>query len=99
MKRAYGLGEAVGKVAELIFSDRAVDGMRPVRALVHLAHRYTPQRLQAACTRALEYGTPCYQSVKEILSKCLDKPEEARAFRPYRFQRERGYFDPRNHTN
>lgn len=99
LQRAQKLGDSVGKLAQAILSDRAVDGMRPVRALLSFAHRYSAERLEAACTRALQYGTPCYRSVKEILTKALDKPPEARAYRPFRFQREHGYFDPRNHTN
>jgi transposase len=99
LQRAWALGEAVGTLAQTIFSDRAVDGMRPARALLSLAHRYSAERLEAACARAIAFGTPSYRSVKEILSKALDKSPEAREYRPFRFQRERGYFDPRTHIN
>lgn len=99
LRRSWEMDESVGRVAEAIFSDRAVDGMRPVRALLRLAQTYTPERLVAACSRALSYGTPTYRSVKEILSRNLDEPCPAVPFRPYRFQREAGYFDPRNHSN
>ncbi len=99
LKRAWDLGEPVGRVAETIFADRAVEGMRPVRALLRLAQQYSPQRLQAACARALSYHTPGYRSVKDILSKALDQPNGTLVDRAFRFQREIGYFDPRNHIN
>jgi transposase len=99
LARARELGEAVGALVQTVFADRAVDGMRSVRALLSFEHRYSAQRLEAACARALQYGTPCYRSVKEILAKGLDKHEHARTYRNFRFQRAAGYFDPRNHSN
>jgi transposase len=101
---AYHLGEPVGRLAEQIFSEKAVDGMRPVRALIRLADKYPPERLSAACRRALLYETPYYRSVKEILLKDLDRlplsqPAERNGQLRFRFQREAGYFDPAHHAN
>ena len=47
------LGPSVALVAQEIFADQAVDGMRPVRALIRLADKYTTKRLEAACRRAM----------------------------------------------
>ena len=86
-------------VAREIFADQAVDGLRPVRALIRLADKYTVPRLEAACQRAVRYRTPTYRSVKDILVNGLDQlPEERPADPPtgqvqFRFERERGYFD------
>jgi transposase len=94
---SFRIGEPVGKVAQSIFSDKAVDGMRPVRALLHLAGKYSPQRLIHACERALHYQTPTYRSVKEILVKNLDggaKADSAQAQKSFRFQRRGTDFDP-----
>ena len=55
---AQRLGPSVGLVAELILADRAVDGLRPVRALIRLADTYTTARLEAACRRAVRFATP-----------------------------------------
>ena len=41
------LGPSVALVAQEMFADRAVDGMRPVRALIRLADTYTTGRLEA----------------------------------------------------
>jgi transposase len=104
LRWAQRLGGAVGQVAELIFSDKAVDGMRPVRALIRLADVYSVARLQNACLRALLYRTPAYQSVKNILVKGLDflpaaQPAESSGQLHFRFQRPEGYFDPQGHQN
>lgn len=101
---AARLGEHVGKLAEAIFAERAVDGMRPVRALIRLARRYGNDRLAAACQRALLYETPYYRSVKEILVRELDRlplsqPADRDGQLNFRFERERGYFDPATYTN
>ena len=103
VKWAYRLGEPVGQLAAAILSDKAVDGMRPVRALIRLADTYSAERLSAACRRALLYETITYRSVKEILRHDLDRvplsqPAEADGQLAFRFQRERGYFDPARHV-
>jgi hypothetical protein len=93
---SFRIGQPVGKVAQCIFSDKAVDGMRPVRALLHLAGKYSPQRLIRACERALLYQTPTYRSVKEILVKNLDGGDAnlAQGQKSFRFQRRGTDFDP-----
>jgi transposase len=92
---SFRIGEPVGKVAQSILADKAVDGMRPVRALLHLAGKYSPQRLIRACERALLYQTPSYRSVKEILVKNLDTGGQGPlAQRRFRFQRRGTDFDP-----
>jgi len=103
VKWAYRLGEPVGQLAAAILADKAVDGMRPVRALIRLADTYSAERLAAACRRALLYETLTYRSVKEILRHNLDRlplsqPAEADGQIAFRFQREQGYFDPARHV-
>jgi transposase len=96
---SYRIGEAVGKVAERIMSDKAVDGMRPVRSLIQLSRKYSAQRLVKACQRALRYDTPAYRSVKSILENKLDTLPIDDATQPsgqrvFRFQRQGRDFDP-----
>ena len=90
-------GPATRKVVEEIFAQRGVDGLRPARGLLRLGKRYGPGRLEAACTRALEYHTATYQSVKSILIRGLDEDQEERQG-TFRFAREAGYFDPSRYT-
>ena len=93
------LGPSVALVAQEIFADRAVDGMRPVRALIRLADTYTTGRLEAACRRAMHFATPSYKSVKNILVHELDRLPQQQPAEPedgqmqFRFAREHGYFD------
>jgi hypothetical protein len=70
---AKRLGASVAEVAEAILADKAVDGIRPVRALVRLAERYGSLRLQAARERALQFHTATYQSVENIQVQQLDR--------------------------
>jgi len=103
VKWAYRLGEPVGELAAAILADKAVDGMRPVRALIRLADTYSAERLASACRRALLYETLTYRSVKEILRQNLDRlplsqPAEPDGQIAFRFQREQGYFDPARHV-
>ena len=89
---AHRIGSSVGQVAELIMADKAVDGMRPLRALVHLAEKYPADRVERACARALRYDTASYTSVKAILSRGLEQLPTDEATEPsgqkvFRFQR------------
>ena len=99
VKWARRLGPSVALVAQEVFADKAVDGMRPVRALIRLADKYTVQRLEAACRRAIHFATPSFRSVKNILVHELDRLPEEQPASPtngqieFRFAREYGYFD------
>jgi transposase len=103
LKWACRLGEPVGELAAAILADKAVDGLRPVRALIRLADTHSVERLAAACRRALLYETLTYRSVKEILRQNLDRLPLSQSAEldgqiAFRFQREQGYFDPSLHV-
>lgn len=96
---ALRLGEPVGRLAQVILEQKAVDGLRPTRALIRLADKYSAQRLSQACERALRFGTPSYSSVKDILTHNLDQlpagfPVDERGQGIFRFSRPGKYFDP-----
>ena len=96
---AQRLGEPVGKVAQHILEQKAVDGLRPTRALLRLADTYSAARLARACDRALRFATPSYSSVKSILVNKLDgQPRgvaaDERGQRVFRFSRRGTDFDP-----
>ena len=98
LRQARFVGPSTSLVATAIFDRKAVDGLRPARALVGLARKYSPPRLEAACRRALAYESPEYASVKSILVKELDRldddiePVEPSGQRLFAFAREPGYF-------
>ncbi len=96
---AQRLGEPVGQLAAQMLAQKAVDGLRPTRALIRLASTYSAARLSRACERALRFGTPSYSSVKNILINNLDGlPSQVamdeRGQRVFRFSRRGTDFDP-----
>jgi predicted transcriptional regulator len=98
-RQARSVGRSTYMVVNAIFNQKAVDGLRPARALIGLARKYSPARLEAACTRALSYESPEYASVKSILTKGLDRlddndePIAPTGQRLFAFARERGYWN------
>jgi transposase len=48
-------------------------GFRSCRGLKHLAKVYTPERIEAACERALVAGARSYLNVESILKRGLDR--------------------------
>ena len=48
-------------------------GYRACLGLMHLGKRYEPERMLAACQRALQIGSTSYRSVNAILKNGLDK--------------------------
>lgn len=102
MTQAEGIGPSVAKVIHAIFDVRAIDGLDPARGVLRLAKKYSPGRLEAACSRALSYdASPSYKIVKNILERNLDAslPTGHSIQLAFRFMREHGFFDPANHEN
>ena len=48
-------------------------GYRPCLGILRLGKRYSPERLEAACHRALAIGGASYRSIKSILEHGLDR--------------------------
>jgi hypothetical protein len=57
-------------------------GYRACLGLLSLAKRYSPERLEAACRRALSIGSPTYKRIKSILVAKLDPHPELFATPP-----------------
>ena len=72
-EQAAAIGPATSQVVEQLLNHRPVDRLRTAGRLLRLAERCTPQRLEAACQRALHYDDPAYATVKRILEKGLDQ--------------------------
>jgi len=69
------IGPATGAVVERILERQPhpEQGYRACLGLLSLRRRYTDQRLEAACARALTTGAVSYKSVKSILATGLDR--------------------------
>ena len=73
LKQATAVGPATQAVVERLFAHRVLDHLRAVQGVLRLADTYGRHRLEAACSRALNFGTPTYQTIKQILKAGLDQ--------------------------
>ena len=72
-EKAEDIGSATSQAVQDLLKNRVVDPLPTTRRLLKLAERYSPERLEAACGRALVYGDATYTTVKGILKQNLDK--------------------------
>ena len=66
-RRARELGDAVHDVVVELMEVNALYRLRQAQGVVGLADTYSPDRLNAACARAIHVGDPTYKTVKGIL--------------------------------
>lgn len=67
-RRAAELGANVTAVVADLLEPQVMSGLRSAQGVLGLADRYGPERLDAACARALAAGDPSYRTVKGILA-------------------------------
>jgi hypothetical protein len=67
-RRAAELGESVTAVIAELLAVNALHRLRSAQGVVRLADKYSPERLDAACARAIAVGDPSYRTVKGILA-------------------------------
>ena len=89
---ALRLGPATSQVVTALLSERPLDRLRSVQAILKLEETVGAQRLEAACARAAYFGDLRYRRIKEILNAALDReplPDETmpQATNPHRFAR------------
>ena len=70
--RAAKIGVHTAEVAERLLGERPLDRLPAVQAILRLAGRYGPCRLEKACERSLYFSELRYGSIKRILEKGLD---------------------------
>jgi transposase len=75
IERGLGLGPATAAALEHLLHSRKHPelGYRSCLGVLRLADRYSPQRLEAACRRAVALHACSYRSVKSILETGLDR--------------------------
>jgi transposase len=74
-QRASEIGPATRQVVDGLLDHRPEDRLRTAGRLVRLAGRFSPERLEAACLRALRFDDPAYMTIKRILQQGLDVEE------------------------
>jgi transposase len=97
-------GPATAQVVETILASRPhpQQGFRSCLGIMRLGKSYSPERLEAACRRALTLGACSYKSIESILKKGLDRqplpqqpdgiasPYHANIRGPHYYKEERG---------
>jgi hypothetical protein len=96
---AKAIGENAVAVIKAILASRKIEqqAYRTCMALLKLAEKYSPARLEAACKRALSFSpSPGFKSIQSILATEQDKlPEEEQQredFDDFGFTRGSGYY-------
>lgn len=73
LAQAKAVGPACLAVIESLFAHRILDHLRAAQGVLRLAEGFGSQRLEAACSRALNFGSPSYRTVKKILQEGFDQ--------------------------
>jgi transposase len=82
LRRAREIGPQTTELIGRLLGERPLDRLRSAMALLRLAHKYAPRRLEAACARALAFEQVGYVVVKRILQQGLDAHPVAPAAAP-----------------
>ena len=74
---AHKTGPQCAKVVEQILKEKPHPemGYRSCMGIIRLGKGVGPERLEAACARALRFGTCSYRSIKSILENGLDRQD------------------------
>ena len=80
-RQADGIGPKTSALVEIIMRERThpEQGFRACAGIMRHAKGYGPERLEAACGRALDIGARSYTSVTSILKNNLDRKRPASA--------------------
>ena len=84
-KWAAGIGASTLAVIEVLLTTHKVEqqGYKSCMSLLKLADKYTPERLETACAKALMYTPrPNYKSISVILSSSQDKLQPIETSKP-----------------
>lgn len=66
-EQAAKIGTSCTEVIHLLLTDSVVDYLRAAQGIVRLAAKYGNSRLEAACLRALTFGSVHYKTIKAML--------------------------------
>ena len=71
-EQAKRIGAACSALIEQLLADRIVERLRAAQGVLRLKERYTPERLEAACARALYHASPFDRTVNSLLAAGCD---------------------------
>jgi len=88
LAQARAVGPACLALITSLFAHRVLDHLRAAQGVIRLGEPFGIGRLEAACARALNFGSPTYRTVKQILKDGLDRQadllQSAELEAPYR---------------
>jgi transposase len=70
---AAEIGVATSEVIATLLEDPVIDHVQTAGRLLQLRERFSAERLEAACARALRFAEPNYRTVERILEQRLDE--------------------------
>jgi len=73
LRQASDIGPACQMLIEALFNHRVLENLRAAQGVIGLGKRFGPDRLEAACQRALAFDSAKYRTVKTILHKGIDQ--------------------------
>ena len=100
LRQAEQIGPATLSWMQRLLTNQVTDRLRSGLAALRLAEKYTPQRLEMACRRSLDFDEIRYGTLKRILVKELDRqpwkhllpPPPPPLVIPLRYARESAHF-------
>jgi hypothetical protein len=75
LAEAKTIGPATLKIVQMLLDDPVLYRVPTAGRLVRLAKRFTAQRLEAACQRAIAFDDTSYMTIKRILQQGLEAEE------------------------
>lgn len=99
LDQASATGEHTHALILELLSDRYQDRLGGSRQILKLAGKYSSERLNLACRRAMHFGATGYIEIKHILQRGLDaedlqgNQENQTETQVYRFARDRDFFN------
>lgn len=76
-QQAEQIGSACLAVIDELLADNALYHLRSAQGVLAMADRHNPERLEAACAKALAVGDPSHRTIKGILAAETDQGEQA----------------------
>ena len=102
-KWADSIGINTSKVVDAILTSGRIEqqSYRSCMGLLKLAEKYSPEKLEQVCAKALSYsGKPSYKSIKNLLAATKDAPdtesESSQAVKPHGITRGARYYGGKN---
>jgi hypothetical protein len=77
--KAAEIGPGAEAVVTSLLDVNVLHRLRAAQGVLRLAERHGPERLDAACAKAVEVGDPSYRTVKGILAAGTEAPAPAEA--------------------